>query len=277
MGGAVGRALAAGGSRVIASLDGRSERTRRLAHGIELRPTLDGVVDEADLVLSIVPPGEAEAVATAIGVAAGRANARPLVADLNAISPFTAGRVEATLAADGLALVDGSISGPPPTGGSPTRVYLSGARAPEVAALAVPGVDFRVVGAEVGLASAVKMSTASVYKGRVALLWQALLSAHRNGVLVHVLDDLHDAYPEIRERGASTLARAAAKSGRYVGEMHEIASTQEAAGLTPALFDAMAEVYGALAATPLAEHGPEEVDASLSIEDVLRRASADRR
>ena len=45
-------------------------------------------------------------------------------------------------------------------------------------------------GSEVGLASAVKMSTASVYKGRVAVLAQALRAAHANGVLDPVLDDL---------------------------------------------------------------------------------------
>ena len=41
-----------------------------------------------------------------------------------------------------------------------------------------------------GSASAVKMSTASVYKGSVALLTQALRAADHYGVLEHVLDDL---------------------------------------------------------------------------------------
>jgi 3-hydroxyisobutyrate dehydrogenase-like beta-hydroxyacid dehydrogenase len=271
MGAAVGRALAAGGARVVATVAGRSARTRRLAHGLELVPSLDDVVREAELVLSIVPPAEAARVGDDIAAAAERVGSRPLVADLNAVSPATVREIAETLGRTGLALVDGSISGSPPGDGSaPTRVYLSGPRADEVAALAAPGLDLRVVGAEVGTASAVKMSTASVYKGRVGLLWQALLAAERNGVLEHVLDDLHDAFPEIRARGGTTLARSAAKSGRFVAEMREIAATQEAAGLTPALFEAMADVYAALAATALAEGGPEEVDAEISLDEALR-------
>ena len=93
--------------------------------------------------------------------------------------------------------VDGSISGPPPTGGGTTRIYLSGPRAGEVAALPFDGVEVVVVGDEVGAASAVKMSTASVYKGSVALLTQALRAADHYGVLEHVLADLGE-----DERGA---------------------------------------------------------------------------
>ena len=64
------------------------------------------------MVLSIAPPGEAEAIARTIGGCGRRASSRPLVADLNAVSPETARRIEAALAAGGLDLVDGSISGP---------------------------------------------------------------------------------------------------------------------------------------------------------------------
>ena len=39
------------------------------------------------------------------------------------------------------------------------------------------------------------------------------------------------------------LQSIAAKSGRYVAEMQEISATQEQAGLTPDLFEALATVY----------------------------------
>ena len=65
------------------------------------------------------------------------------------------------------------------------------------------------------------------------------------------------------------LALAAAKSRRYVAEMREIASTQEAAGLTPALFDGVAEVYELLAATPLAAADPEDVPSATELATVL--------
>jgi 3-hydroxyisobutyrate dehydrogenase-like beta-hydroxyacid dehydrogenase len=273
MGSGFARALAEGGSRVVASVAGRSERTRRLAaaSGVELLETLEEVAGSAEVILSIVPPGEAARAARAIGDAAGRAGRRPLVADLNAIAPASARAIETELAGLGLQLVDGSISGPPPRAGRETRVYLSGARAAEPAALGGSGISWLVVGGTVGAASAVKMSTASVYKGSVALLAQALLAAHENGVLEHVLGDLRRAWPELADGASAQLQSAAAKAGRYVGEMEEIASAQSAAGLTPALFEAVAEVYRGLAAAPLGSAELEDVDAGRPLAEVLEQ------
>jgi 3-hydroxyisobutyrate dehydrogenase-like beta-hydroxyacid dehydrogenase len=273
MGSAVGRAYAAGGARVVATVAGRSGRTRELAHGLELLPDLDEVVRLADIVVSIVPPEQAPVVATDIAAAARRTDADPLVADLNAIAPATASALARQLAGSGLDLVDGSISGGPPEPGGATRIYLSGPRARELAELAAPGIDARVGGPEVGTASAVKMSTASVYKGTVGLLAHALLAAHANGVLPHVLDDLRESYPSLAEGAARSIGRAATKAGRYVGEMREIAATQEAAGLPRELFDGFAAVYAALAATELASRPPESIGPATKLEEVLESLS----
>ena len=271
MGTAMGSALARGGARVVATLAGRSQRTRGLVAGspIELLADLTAVVVEADVVLSIVPPEAAADVARNVQHTAREVGRAPLFADLNAIAPATAARIAAGLRSVGVDVVDGSISGPPPRNAGTTRLYLSGARAEEIASLPFDGVDRIVVGADVGSASAVKMSTASVYKGSSALLVQALLAAHANGVLEHVLADLRAASPELVSNVERRLGYAAAKSGRYVGEMREIAHTQSAAGLTPALFEAMAEVYEALARTPLARTSPEEVASDALLEDLL--------
>jgi 3-hydroxyisobutyrate dehydrogenase-like beta-hydroxyacid dehydrogenase len=174
------------------------------------------------------------------------------------------------LADAGLELVDGSISGPPPWKPG-TRIYVSGPRAEEVAALPLTGVDRIVVGTAIGSASAVKMSTASVYKGTSALLAHALVAARANGVLDHVLDDLRAGSPELVRHVERRLASAASKSGRYVGEMAEIAATQAAAGLTPALFRAMGEVYEALSASELGRSAPEDVPSDVSLEQVLEK------
>jgi 3-hydroxyisobutyrate dehydrogenase-like beta-hydroxyacid dehydrogenase len=271
MGTAIGGALARGGARVVATVAGRSERTRGLAAGssLELLEDLRAVVGEADVVLSVVPPEAAPDVARDVLRAARETGRAPLYADLNAIAPATVARIASELREDGLDVVDGSISGPPPRSPGTTRLYLSGPRAVEIASLPFDGVDGIVVGPEIGSASAVKMSTASVYKGSAALLTQALLAAHANGVVEHVLTDLRTASPELVANVERRLGYAAAKSGRYVGEMREIAATQSAAGLTPALFEAMAEVYEALARTALARTSPEDVASDVALEDLL--------
>jgi len=273
MGSALGAALSRGGERAVATVEGRSERTVRLAgrSELELLPDLRSVLSTVEVVLSVVPPEAAPAVVSDVVRASEGLEVRPLLVDLNAIAPATALGIASTAAAAGVDVVDGSISGPPPWRAGTTRIYLSGARASEVAALAFAGVEVVVVGDEVGAASAVKMSTASVYKGTSALLAQALLAAHANGVLEHVLADLESGSPELVRNLPRRLAMAASKSERYVGEMHEIASAQSAAGLTPALFEAMADVYKAIARAPLARKSPEELPPDLALEVVLEQ------
>ena len=271
MGSAVGAAYLAAGNRVVTTVAGRSARTIGLAEqaGLELLPELDAVVSESELVLSIVPPGEAAANAAAIAAAAGRTGSRPLVADWNAVSPATVRELEKVLAEAGLELVDGSISGGPPRADYRTRVYLSGRSAPDLVAAAPAWIDARTVGDTVGFASAVKMCTASMYKGSSALLAHALLTAHAHGVLPQVLDDLGDSFPRQIDRAARMLAVSATKADRYVGEMREIAATQAAVGLTPALFQAMAEVYEDVAGSAIAAEAPEAIPSEPDLEDVL--------
>jgi 3-hydroxyisobutyrate dehydrogenase-like beta-hydroxyacid dehydrogenase len=269
MGAAVGRALGAGGTRVVATTEGRSERTRRLADGIELVQTLDDVVGCSDVVFSIVPPGAALDVAVAVSRSAERCAVRPLVADLNAIAPSTMEAVSGRLADAGLAAVDGSISGPPPVRAGTTIVYLSGPDAVRIASLEAPLLDFRVVGERIGTASAIKMSTASFYKGQTALFAQALRAARANGVLDLVLDDLRRHYPDLVSDAAPVLQRIAAKSGRYVAEMKEIAASQEQAGLTPDLFSAFAAVYLGLSHTELAGRTPEQAEVAATLVEIL--------
>lgn len=273
MGSEIGARLTDGGARVVVALEGRSERTRGFARdaGLEDVGDLAALLGQADVVISVVPPAAAERVAADVAASVG--SNRPLVADLNAIAPATARRLAGTLARAGLDLVDGSISGPPPSRRGTTRIYLSGSRADEIAALPLDGVERVVVGSEVGLASAVKMSTASVYKGRVAVLAQALRAAHANGVLDPVLDDLVETGLADRERAGETLARASAKAWRYVDEMRQIAATQAAAGLPPELFEGFALVYAGLAEKAVAD-APEDVDQALSLVDVLEQLNA---
>ncbi len=254
MGGGLGWALREGGARVLSTVDRRSARTVRLAEaaGLELLPTLPDVVAAVDVVLLVTPPGEALDAAAAVAGAARATGSRPLVADLNAVSPTTMHAIAEVLAP--LDVVDGSISGAPPTVRPGTNLYLSGERAAELAALPwVDRVNASVVGDAIGTASALKMCTASVYKGLVGLFAQAMRTAARHGVLDPVLADLRGSGLD-HTRGVAT---AATKAHRFVAEMHEISVTQRDAGLTPALFEAFAEVFADIAETDLARGDPE--------------------
>ena len=84
-------------------------------------------------------------------------------------------------------------------------------------------------------------------------------------MLDHVLSDLGD----LADGAGRRIARSAAKADRYVGEMHEISASQAAAGLDPALFEALAEVWAGIARTPLGRVAPEEAGSDL--QEVLRQ------
>jgi 3-hydroxyisobutyrate dehydrogenase-like beta-hydroxyacid dehydrogenase len=267
MGSALGRGYAEAGARVVATVEGRSPRTRSLAQGLELLPSLEDAVAACDVAISIVPPGQALSVARSIREAAKAARTNPLVADFNAVSPATMQRVAEAL--DGLALVDGSISGGPPDRDG-SRLFLSGPRATEIAGLGHPRLDVRVLSDQVGAASAVKMSTASVYKGLSAILLQAVASAEAAGVLEPVLADLAEAFPDLIADLAPFLASSASKAHRYVAEMEEIASTQEAVGLSPELFRGIATVWARVARTPLGRSTPELARSANDLVQVIR-------
>ncbi len=225
---------------------------------------LAAVAAQSDVVLSVVPPGQAAAVADAV------AGTRMLV-DLNAVAPITVESIEQALTTSGTELVDGSISGPPPWQPGTTRIYLSGPAAEQVADLGFDGVDVRIVGTELGTASAVKMCTASVYKGTALLLIHALVTAGRAGVVGEVKRDLEGSFPELMDGVERYLASSAAKAHRYVAEMHEIASAQGAAGLAPEVFEAVAAAYDQISRSPAGAITPEQADAAASLEDLIAR------
>src|SRR4026208_1102649 len=100
MGQAVGALLVRGGVRVLTCVEGRSERTRGLARaaGFPELATLECLVREPGLLLSIVPPAQAVAVARDVAGALGATGSRLTYVDCNAAAPRTARQGAAGLA-----------------------------------------------------------------------------------------------------------------------------------------------------------------------------------
>ena len=271
MGSALGASWKEGGAEVVTCVAGRSARTREAVARAGLT-TVESPKDvvQADIVVSVVPPGEALAVASEIAGWAAEYGARPLVADLNAVAPTTVERIAAALGRADLTLVDGSISGLPPTPDRrPTRVYLSGERASDLAAIASPWTEVAVLDGPVGRASALKMCTASMYKGTNALVMHAMLTAHAHGVLDEFLADVAHVWPDRVPTWHLDIALAATKSGRFVDEMREIARTQGDIGLPADLFDGVAAAFTRSATTELGHSEPEQLVLTASVREVL--------
>jgi 3-hydroxyisobutyrate dehydrogenase-like beta-hydroxyacid dehydrogenase len=260
MGQAVGALLAGRGLRVVTCLEGRSARTRALAAeaGIEAVADEAALVQDADILLSILVPAEAVALASRIARALRGSGTDLLYVECNAIAPQTAQRIARLIEDAGGRFVDAGIIGPPPRGRPSPRFYASGAHVAEFARLGDHGLDVRPVGAQPGQASAVKMCYAALTKGTCALMTELSIAAERLGVQDALQDELAFSQPHHLEWMRRWVPDMVPKAHRWVGEMEEIAKTFEATGQTPLTFAGVAEIYRSVAATPLARTSPED-------------------
>ena len=168
MGQAIGALLARHGARVVTTLDGRSARTKALAKdaGIEDLGSVLAVVDAADLLLSVVVPDAATALAERLASALRATSRPPVYVECNAIAPATAAIIGRRIEATGATFVDGGIIGPPPVPDTAnTRLYISGKATEAAGVLNQYGLDVRAIGAGLGEASALKMCYAALNKG----------------------------------------------------------------------------------------------------------------
>ena len=255
MGAAVGKRLVDNGVKVLTSLKGRSDETVARAAAAGMAAASDGEIARADFILSILPPGDALALAERFVPALQASNAKPVYVDCNAINPVTVERVAAAIAPTGCAFVDAGIIGPPPTplagvpatpasrgapfpppqagegrvgageskvAGSP-RVYASGAAAPRFATLRDYGLDVRVLAGALAAASALKMSYAGITKGTQAIGAAMMLAAARAGSADDLFAELQGSQKEMLAWFKRALATMPPKAYRWVAEMHEIA------------------------------------------------------
>ncbi len=272
MGHAVGRALVEHGLDVITCLAGRSDRTRKLAKLGRFRdlPSLEAMVAEADLVLSILPPSAAVDTARLVAQAMASAGKKRPYADCNAVSPETTRRIGREISRVGADYIDGGIIGQPPGKGVPTRFFVSGERTDIVAELNGKGIDVRPIGAEIGRASAIKMCYAALTKGTNTLYTAVLVAAEVMGLTDELREEFLYSQQAAYKQMQTRVPGLPAASGRWIGEMHEIAATFEAAGVTPKFHQGAAEVYTLLASTPLAAETRETMGTRRSLEEVVR-------
>jgi len=272
MGGGVGAALAEHGHEVISCVAGRSGETQARARrlGFRLAADLESLLAEADIVLSILPPEAAMGLARDVAAAMRRSANAPPYADCNAVSPETARAIGALFEGTGAPFIDGGIIGAAPRpGGPPTRFYVSGEAAGLMDVLDGKGISVRHVGREIGRASAVKMCYASITKGTNTLHAAAMTVADVLGVGETVRAEIDESLPAVMQHMRGTIPRLPADSGRWVGEMEEIARTFASAGVTPRFHQGAAEVFRLLDSTPYGCETRETMDTARTLEETI--------
>jgi 3-hydroxyisobutyrate dehydrogenase-like beta-hydroxyacid dehydrogenase len=257
MGAAIGSLLSSRGVRVVSTLQGRSERTRSLCKdaSIEVLPSLSELKQLADIVISVVLPTAALDVAEAYR-SCGPVSADVLYLDLNSVSPSTVTSVAACLESQQVDFVDGTIHGLASQLKTRGTLYLSGRSTDRVVALFDNMLRLKVIGSEVGDASAFKMMLGGMSKGLAALFLEIALIARHADALEHVLDDFEYYYPGIMsviERLLPTYPQHAVRRG---DELREVQRTMLENGLKPNMVGAAEQMISSVGRMNLeAKHG----------------------
>jgi 3-hydroxyisobutyrate dehydrogenase-like beta-hydroxyacid dehydrogenase len=246
MGSTVGACAASNGARVVWVSEQRSAATRARAQRNSLveAANLAEAIGQSDVVLSVCPPEFATE--TARRVAAQKF--KGVYVDANAVSRATAEEIGRIVTDAGANFVDGGIIGAPVQRSGTTRLYLSGPRAPEIAALFTGSMlDARAIGDAPGAASALKVAYAAWTKCTDALILAIRALAAHEGVDQALLEEWSISQPALEKKCERAAAVAVPKAWRYVGEMREIAEAFEAAGLPTGFHLAAAEICEQLA------------------------------
>jgi len=184
MGSGLGRLLRKHSFRVVTNLEGRSPRSKELAQGagFEDLGSDHALLTSADIIISVLVPSSSTATAERIAACSkeiGKEHLRTkFYIDANAVAPRTVRQMSTLFADSSITFIDGAIIGGPPrlrpdnTWYRPT-IALSGSGTRDIHLDDV--FDVSHVGPEIGQASALKMSFASLSKVKSMQIPQRLI------------------------------------------------------------------------------------------------------
>ena len=273
MGHAVGQRLRENELEVITCLAGRSERTRALSEqaGIQDVATLEELVERADLVMSLTVSAAVPGLCREVAGALRATGADTLFAEGNAIAPQLTRELEPVITEAGGRFVDVSIIGGPPRPGYSPHFYTSGVHAAEFEQLGQFGLDVRRLEGDVGQASGIKMCYAAMTKGSWALYSELLLAAELMGLTEPLLAEFQSGQAAVLQRMERTIPTVPPRSRRWVSEMEEIQATFAHLGMTPHLFQGVADMYRFIGSTPLGDEFPESRDRERTFTETIRQ------
>jgi putative dehydrogenase len=249
MGSAVSKRLTSTGAEVRTLLTGRSAATVARARAAGMTAASHDQIAEADFILSIVPPGQAVALAESLVPAIRAARRKPIYLDCNAVNPETVLRIDHMVREAGASFVDGGIIGPPPElDSTKTRIYLSGPDAGKVSILEQYGLSMPVQPGPVGAASAMKMSYAGITKGFTALGATMMLAATRAGTAEALIAEMKVSQPALLQWLTTQMPKMHSKAYRWVAEMEEIAAFVGPEQTGDGFYQAAARLYERIAA-----------------------------
>lgn len=258
--------------RKTASADAEEAREIHAAcieHGVVNCATLSDTLANAQVVLALVTADQSLAAARA---AAPHLRSGARFFDMNSVAPDTKRAARDAIETAGGRYVDVAIMTPVQPAAMAAPLYLSGADI-ETAAGYLRDLGFRnvrVVGAEVGRASTIKMVRSVMVKGIEALTAECMMAASAGSVVPEILESLGGDW---LERANYNLDRMIVHGVRRAAEMREVAATLESLGVDPLMTRSTAERQAAAGKLGL-ERPPLSLTDKLAVLASHRRGAA---
>lgn len=228
-------ASAAGWGAKASAFDIAADRKSAMIEaGVIVAADAQSALADAPLILSVVTAEQALPVA--LGCARLTAT-NAIWCDMNSVAPATKRQAAQAFETLGRVYIDVAVLAPVHPAQMEVPLLISGPFAEEARrALAAIGFrNVRVVGTEVGQASAIKMIRSVMIKGIEALTDEMMAAAEAAGVRDAVLASLDHSQSNApwAERAAYNLERMTAHGTRRAAEMDEAAQTLTALGVDP--------------------------------------------
>jgi 3-hydroxyisobutyrate dehydrogenase-like beta-hydroxyacid dehydrogenase len=227
---------------------GETSRKRAENAGVKSLPSMETLVNEAEIIVSIVIPSAAQKVAEKVAEAVSRSGRKGLLfLDANAISPMTADAIAAVLAPAGVDFIDGCIIGSASRMGKGTIVYVSGAQASRVRALESFNIPIRVLGPDTSQASAFKIVYAGLTKGLQGLFCELFMGAQRFGLLDELRAQYEESFPGLLDKVSGSIVGLRIHAARRAEEMDELKRTFNHYGMNALMAPAAQQVLEGIA------------------------------
>jgi 3-hydroxyisobutyrate dehydrogenase-like beta-hydroxyacid dehydrogenase len=196
-----------------------------------------------------------------------------LFVDVNSTSPELVVSLAARLENCGVGFVDAAVNGLAVNLTTTATVFVSGERASEAAMLFDGALTTRLLGNEVGRASAMKMLLAGLSKGTCALFLELAVLAERRGMLAELIEATKRIYPGIAQLVDRMLPTYPAHAVRRADEMRELESTALASSLRPPVIAAVRQLHELLAGLSFDDNAGAGEAKTLDVQEFVRRVT----
>ncbi len=258
--------------RVVTTCENRSRRTqsRAIQAGIEVFDSLAETLHSASVILSIVLPEAALAVAQQCAERREMLDPDCIFVDLNSIDLNTVDAISKTLGEASINFVDGAIHGGAANLEKLGVAYLSGPLAPKVDELLRPAMRTVLLDGSIGQASRMKILMAGFSKGLNLLFTEIASVAYQSDMFDTFQAEFRKFYPEIALAIERMLPTYPEHALRRVTELQNIIDLGNKVGIPSAMI-AAAHLQLQKSAYLLHENWKEQ--GKMSIQEIIKLAS----